>query len=94
MRTLRELPSGYHLELDSDISILRRLDDSIVATFSARGSIHEAIRQAALADAASKPADAAPVPTPSLEACFFGRFELLYCGEAVSGKQSEGHCPT
>jgi DNA-binding SARP family transcriptional activator len=84
MRTLPELPSGYQLEFDADIRILRRLDGSIVASFNARGLTHEAVRQAALADEASKPAKAASVPTASLEARFFGRFELLCRGKAVS----------
>jgi DNA-binding SARP family transcriptional activator len=40
-----ELPSGYYLERDPDILILRRLDGAMVGAFSARGAVPEAVRQ-------------------------------------------------
>jgi LuxR family maltose regulon positive regulatory protein len=42
-----ELPTGYYLERDPDLLILRRLDGAMVGAFSARGAIPEAVRQTA-----------------------------------------------
>jgi hypothetical protein len=38
-----ELPTGYYLERDPDILILRRLDGAVVGAFSARGAASEAV---------------------------------------------------
>ena len=43
-----ELPTGYYLERDPDLLILRRLDGEMVGAFSARGAIPEAVRQTAV----------------------------------------------
>ena len=81
-----ELPTGYYLERDPDILILRRVDGSMVGAFSARGAVPEAVREAA--------EEAPPQRTPSrrggapygvperstLRANFFGHFEVL-CDE-------------
>ncbi len=44
------LPSGYWLERDADILILRRPDGSFVAAFSARGAKPSEIERAAEED--------------------------------------------
>jgi hypothetical protein len=47
----RELPTSYYLdEADPDILILRRLDDSFVAAFSAQGATRKGIVAAAKED--------------------------------------------
>jgi DNA-binding SARP family transcriptional activator len=82
-----ELPTGYYLERDPDILILRRLDGSMVGAFSTRGAAPEAVRKAA----EESPSQRAPsrrgevpagVPARSsvLRANFFGHFEVL-CDE-------------
>jgi DNA-binding SARP family transcriptional activator len=43
-----ELPTGYYLERDPDLLILRRFDGAMVGAFSARGAIPEAVRQTAV----------------------------------------------
>jgi two-component SAPR family response regulator len=40
-----DLPTGYYLERDPDVLILRRLDGSMVGAFSARGAATEALQQ-------------------------------------------------
>ncbi len=42
-----ELPTGYYLERDPDLLILRRLDGAMVGAFSARGAVPEVVRQTA-----------------------------------------------
>ncbi len=44
------LPSGYWLERDADVLILRRPDGSFVAAFSARGAEPSKIERAAAED--------------------------------------------
>ena len=85
-----ELPAGYYLERDPDILILRRLDGPMVGSFSARGADPKAVCQAAEEDLREEPsAQRRETPTldaikPSLQARFFGHFELLCNGETVS----------
>lgn len=38
-----DLPSGYYMEWDPDVLVLRRPDGSIVGAFSARGAAPEAV---------------------------------------------------
>jgi LuxR family maltose regulon positive regulatory protein len=81
-----ELPTGYYLERDPDVLILRRLDGSMVGAFSARGAAPEAVL-GAIEEAAPRPPTADPEKTPApgsaLRARFFGHFELSCEGEAV-----------
>jgi DNA-binding response OmpR family regulator len=83
-----ELPTGYYLERDPDVLILRRLDGSMVGAFSARGAAPEAVL-GAIEEAAPRPPDADPERTPSpasrsaLRARFFGHFEMFCDDEAV-----------
>ena len=81
-----ELPTGYYLERDPDVLILRRLDGSMVGAFSARGAAPEAVL-GAIEEAAPRPPTADPEKTPAsgsaLRARFFGHFELSCDGEAV-----------
>lgn len=79
-----ELPTGYYLERDPDILILRRLDGSMVGAFSTRGAAPEAVREAAEETSdetyeAPPRRDEAPTSAParsSLRANFFGHFEV------------------
>ena len=85
-----ELPSGYYLERDPDILILRRFDGAMVAAFSAYGATVEAIQQSAEEDAYGEPrADRDEVATLAAAAVetrlwvrFFGSFEIL-CDDEV-----------
>src|SRR5215213_8599107 len=85
-----ELPTGYYPERDPDILILRRLDGAMLGSFSARGADPNAVRQAAEEDLREEPsAQRREAPTsdaiqPSLQARFFGHFEMLCNGESVS----------
>jgi DNA-binding SARP family transcriptional activator len=85
-----KLPPGYYLERDPDILILRRLDGAMVGSFSARGAPPNAVRQATEEDLREEPsAQRREAPTsdaiqPSLQARFFGHFEMLCNGEPVS----------
>jgi DNA-binding SARP family transcriptional activator len=86
-----ELPPGYYLERDPDILILRRLDGAIVGAFSSRGApVFNAVRQAAEVDLREElSAQRCEAPTsdaiqPSLQARFFGHFEMLCNSEPVS----------
>lgn len=81
---LLELPTGYYLECDWDLLILRRPEGSMVAAFSAWGFDPEAVRWAVQADVAREALESVPTQTGSLRARFFGRFELLCDGEAIS----------
>ena len=89
---LSELSSGYYLERDPDVLVLRRDDGSLAAAFSSRGTAPEAVRQAAeeaghgeaFAGRRKVPSLAPSLPEPGLRANFFGRFELLRDGEPVS----------
>jgi hypothetical protein len=46
-----DLPAGYWLEINADTLVLHRPDNSIVATFSARGANPSEIEQVAKEDA-------------------------------------------
>lgn len=86
--TVLELPSGYYLERDPDILILRRLDGSMVGAFSARGAAPEDIRRAAEETVQEPPEERQETPRrtpsqPQLRARFFGRFEVLCGGETL-----------
>jgi DNA-binding SARP family transcriptional activator len=89
---LPELSNDYYLERDPEVLVLRRVDGSLVAAFSSRGGAPEAIRRAAeeagYGEAfAGRPEAPSLVPPPAesgLRVNFFGRFELLRNGEAVS----------
>lgn len=74
-----ELPTGYYLERDPDVLVLRRRDGSMVGAFSARGAAPEAVKRAI--EESSR--GGAPARWPALRARFFGHFELLCDGEAI-----------
>jgi DNA-binding SARP family transcriptional activator len=69
-----KLPTGYYMERDADVLVLRRLDGSMIGAFSARGAAPEAVL-GAIEEAA---------PRGALQARFFGHFEMFCNGEAVS----------
>ena len=75
-----ELPSGYYLERDPDVLILRRLDGSMIGAFSARGAAPEAVMRAIEESAGPETPD---VRSSALQARLFGHFELLCDGEVV-----------
>jgi LuxR family maltose regulon positive regulatory protein len=83
-----ELPTGYYLELDPDIMILRRLDGAMVGAFSARGATSAAVRQAAEETVREEPsvqrrkAPNSVAIQHSLRVRFFGHFEML-CDEEL-----------
>jgi LuxR family maltose regulon positive regulatory protein len=81
-----ELPTGYYVERDPDVLILRRLDGSMIGAFSARGAAPEAVL-GAIEEAAPRSADGplgAPMPArPALQARYFGHFEMFCNGDAV-----------
>jgi DNA-binding SARP family transcriptional activator len=93
-----ELPTGYYLERDPDLLILRRLDGAMVGAFSARGAIPEAVRQTAVEtieedDRWQPPADRSHTPSSSsarlspqstLRVRFFGHFEMLCDDELIT----------
>ncbi len=63
-----ELPTGYYLERDPDLLILRTLDGAKVGAFSARGAVPEAVRQTAVetieeGQQRQPPADRSHTPT-------------------------------
>jgi len=77
-----ELPTGYYLERDPDILILRRLDGAMVGAFSARGAASEAVQQTVEETVRWEPPanhrEVASLPSqPSLRILFFGHFEML-----------------
>jgi hypothetical protein len=79
-----ELPTGYYLERDPDVLVLRRLDGSMVGAFSARGVAPEAVREAVAESARGEPSAGRKALGAHLElrVRFFGHFELL-CDEEV-----------
>jgi LuxR family maltose regulon positive regulatory protein len=82
-----ELPTGYYLERDPDVLILRRLDGSMVGAFSARGATPEAVLGVIdeTAPRALYADRAAPMPATraALRVRFFGHFEMLCDEEPV-----------
>src|SRR3712207_1316245 len=90
-----ELPTGYYLERDPDILILRRLDGAMVGAFSARGAASEAIldtveqtaQETAYPEETPAPLREEPIPgadRPHLRARFFGHFEMLCDDELIT----------
>ena len=89
-----ELPTGYYLERDPYLLILRRLDGAMVARFSARGAVPEAVRQIAEETIQEDcrwepPADREEAPSPlaarsTLQVRFFGHFEVLCDDEVIA----------
>ena len=91
-----ELPTGYYLERDPDILILRRLDGAIVGAFSARAAAPEAVLDAVEQTAQEKttypeqtpaPPEEEPAPgayRPHLRTRFFGHFEMLCDDELIT----------
>ena len=75
-----ELPTGYYLERDPDVLILRRLDGSMVGAFSARGAAPEAVRRTI--EETAHPRPASDTARSALRACFFGHFEM-FCDDEV-----------
>ena len=84
-----ELPTGYYLERDPDLLILRRLDGAMVGAFSARGAVPEAVRKTIGKGSEASPADQ---DTPTVDAVrpsrlrvrFFGHFEMLCDDELIT----------
>ena len=84
-----KLPTGYYLEGDPDLLILRRLDGGeTVGAFSARGVAPEAVRKTIEKDSGGPPAeqDAPTVDAPrsTLRVRFFGHFEILCDDELIT----------
>jgi DNA-binding SARP family transcriptional activator len=77
-----ELPTGYYLERDPDVLVLRRRDGVMVGAFSARGAAPEAVKRA-IEEFAGEESPAGHGARPALRARFFGHFELLCDGETV-----------
>ena len=81
--SLLKLPTGYIMERDADVFVLRRTDGSMVGAFSARGAAPEDVRRAV---EETDPREAPPAQReevrglPSMKARFFGHFEL-FCGD-------------
>lgn len=68
-----ELPTGYIMERDSDVFVLRQRDGTMVGAFSARGAVLEDVRRVVEETAHPEP----PAPgQPSMRARFFGHFEI------------------
>jgi DNA-binding SARP family transcriptional activator len=74
-----ELPTGYYLERDPDVLVLRRRDGSMVGAFSARGAAPEAVKRAIKESSRGGTSRA----RPALRARFFGHFELLCDGDTI-----------
>ena len=79
-----ELPTGYIMERDSDVFVLRRRDGTMIGAFSARGAVPEDVRR--VVEETDHPGSPAPrregaLPEqPSMMARFFGHFEVS-CGD-------------
>ena len=83
-----DLPTGYYLEKDPDVLVLRRLDGSVVGAFSARGAAPEAVRRMVEETVGEEPSGYLPESSasarkPSLQVYFFGQFEMLCDGNAM-----------
>jgi DNA-binding SARP family transcriptional activator len=76
-----DLPTGYYLERDPDVLILRWRDGSMVGAFSARGAAPEAVRRTVEENIHREPYDPRRKPQDaiqsSLQVRFFGHFEML-----------------
>ncbi len=92
-----ELLTGYYLERESDLLVLRLLDGSVVGAFSPRGADPEAVQrtfQRIFEEVLGETLRWEPAPDrgeeqiplavkPSLRVRFFGHFELLRDGEVL-----------
>ena len=83
-----DLPTGYYLERDPDVLILRRLDGSMIGAFSARGAAPEAVRRTAEVTVQEEPfahpdRESQVSVQPSLHVRFFGHFEILCDSEIM-----------
>jgi DNA-binding SARP family transcriptional activator len=87
-------PTGYYLERDPDVLILRRLDGSMVGAFSARGTAPEALKESlkeslhaslepSSLEPSLEPSSLEPSLKPSLQVCFFGHFQILCDDEPI-----------
>jgi len=81
-----DLPTGYYLERDPDVLVVRRLDGSVAGAFSARGAAPEAV-QRMIEETAGEESPAylpqSPSREPFLQVFFFGQFEMLCDGNAM-----------
>jgi DNA-binding SARP family transcriptional activator len=75
--TALELPTGYYLEWDPDILLLRGPDGATIAAFAADGAADETIRRTAEEAAYGEP------PDTHLRVSFFGNFEIFVDGEVL-----------
>ena len=81
-----DLPTGYYLERDPDVLILRRLDGSMVGALSARAAAPEAVLRMVEETVGEGPSARLPetqAHKPSLRVRFFGHFEVVCDGNAV-----------
>ena len=81
-----DLPTGYYLERDPDVLVLRRLDGSVAGAYSARGAAPEVVRRMVEetgGEEFSSYRPQSPVRKPSLRAFFFGQVEMLCDGNAM-----------
>src|SRR5215217_7709580 len=83
-----ELPTGYYLEWDPDVLILRRLDGSMICAFSARGAALKASQRTI--EELTHPRSSnggktlkSETARSMLRACFLGHFEMFCDDEAV-----------
>src|SRR5918995_34658 len=75
-----DLPTGYYLERDPDVLILRRLDGSMVGALSARAAAPEAVLRMVEETVGERPSAQLPETQayqPALEVYFFGHFEVV-----------------
>jgi DNA-binding SARP family transcriptional activator len=86
-RSSLDLPTGYYLERDPDVLILRQRDGSMVGAFSARGAAPEAVRRTVEESVHGGPSDPRGKPQTavqsSLHVRFFGHFEMLCDSEIM-----------
>jgi DNA-binding SARP family transcriptional activator len=81
-----DLPTGYYLERDPDVLVLRRLDGSVAGAFSARGAAPEVVRrmvEETVGEEFSAYLPQSPVRKPYLRVYFFGQFGMLCDGNAM-----------
>ena len=81
-----DLPTGYYMERDADVLVLRRLDGSMVVAFSVRGATPEAVRrmvEETIREGRSAYLQEPPAHEPSLQVRFFGHFEMSCEGDAI-----------
>src|ERR671912_2349106 len=81
-----DLPTGYYLERDPDVLILRRFDGSMVGALSARAAAPEAVLRMVEETVGEGPPSHPPetrAHQPTLGVRFFGHFEVSCDGNAV-----------